>query len=151
MKRLLACITATAALGCSSDPPVAPSPTPGANAGTWTGTAADAVNGSHTLRLELTELSIDANRSLLGGSWRVESPAPERSASGTIAGTRSGAVVQLSLQPSVPLPCAPGPFAGAAGGYAATSLTVSAATIAGPYAYQTCDGSVPGALTVRRQ
>ncbi|MGE0359202.1 MAG: hypothetical protein AB7H93_00400 [Vicinamibacterales bacterium] len=151
MTRLVTIAALVTALGCSSDPPTAPSPSPGSYSGAWSGTATDPDNGSGTLHLELTELTVDSNRSLLGGTWRAEFPTGGRVAAGSVAGLRSGRSVQLTLQPSTPLPCPPGPFAAGGGTYSATDLTASDATIAGPYTYQTCDGSVPGALTVRRQ
>lgn len=150
MTRFVTIAALVTALGCSRDSPTTPSPSPGAYSGAWSGTASDAVNGSGTLHLELTELTVDSNRSLLGGSWRAEFPAGGRGAAGTVAGLRNGRSIQMTLQPSTPLPCPPGPFAAAGGTYSATDLTSSDATIAGPYTYQTCERAVAGSLTVRR-
>lgn len=150
MTRRAALVALVTALGCASDAPTTPSPSPGANSGAWTGTATDAVNGSGTLSLDLTELTVDADRSLLGGTWRADFPPPGRGGSGIVAGLRTGSAVQLALQPSTPLPCPTGAFASTGGTYSATALTLSDATIAGRYTYQTCESAVPGSLTVRR-
>ncbi len=150
MTRAVVIFALVISLGCASEAPTTPSPSPGANSGAWTGTANDAVNGLGTLSLDLTELTVDADRSLLGGTWRADFPSPGRGGSGIVAGLRNGSAIQLALQPSTPLPCPPGPFASIGGTYSATALTLSDATISGRYTYQTCESAVPGSLTVRR-
>lgn len=149
MRRLLACLAVTAALGCSSDPPTAPSPAPGASSGAWTGTASDAVNGSGTLHLELTELTVDARRGLVGGTWRAEFAATG-AATGTIAGLRNDASIDVMLEPLTPRPCPLASFTGRPGTFWAT-LTLGDDTLAGAYTFQSCDGAAPGALIIRRR
>jgi len=152
MTRLVTLIALVTALGCASDaPPTAPSPVPGANSGTWVGTTSDSLNGAGTLRLELTELTVDASRSLWGGTWRLDVPAPASASSGTFTGTRDGGVVQLILQPTPPVSCPPGPTFVIPGTVAATNLTLSGGSLTGAYTYAACSGSVPGTLSVRRQ
>lgn len=149
MTRLVTLIALVTALGCASDaPPTAPSPAPGANSGTWVGTTSDSLNGAGTLRLELTELTVDVSRSLLGGTWRAEYP--DGGATGTVAGLRNGAAIDVVLEPSTLRPCPPALFPSRAGAYSVT-LTVGAGTMAGAYNYQSCDGVVPGTLSLERR
>jgi hypothetical protein len=148
MRRLFACLAVATTLGCSSDRPTAPSPTPGPASGTWTGSAIDAVNGSGTLRLELTELTIDARRGLVGGTWRADFAATGAT-TGTVAGLRNDASIEIMLEPLTPPPCPPASFRGRAGTFWA-ALTRADDAIAGAYTYQSCDAAAPGALTLRR-
>ncbi|MGD9904732.1 MAG: hypothetical protein AB7U83_14810 [Vicinamibacterales bacterium] len=151
MTRLALAIALVAALGCTSDSaPTAPSPTAGPNTGPWTGTAADAVNGTGTLHLDLTELTIDATRSLLGGTWRAEFTAVPP-ASGTVAGLRTGTTVQIVLQPTTPPPCPSAPLPGTTGTFSAVNLSLDGTAISGEYAYAACTGAVTGTLSIRRR
>ena len=84
---------------CGHDSPTAPTPAFGPRTGTWAGPVTDDINGSGTMRIELTELTIDTSRSLLGGAWTTTFADPSKNATGTVGGILSGSQLSITANP----------------------------------------------------
>ena len=134
---------------CSHDSPTAPTPTFGTLTGAWAGAVSDAINGSGTMRVELTELSIDPSRSLIGGAWTTTFADPSNNATGSVGGIRSAGQLAISANPMPMVTCTPVPLV--APGTFAIAATVAGNDITGTYTFSTCSGSVAGAIALRRQ
>ena len=134
---------------CDRDSPAAPTPAVGPYTGSWTGAVGDDINGTGTMRVELTELTIDAARSLLGGTWRTTFADSSRNAAGSIGGILSGNQLSITATPMPALTCAPLPLVPP--GTFSITATVAGTELAGRYLFGTCTGSTSGTITLRRQ
>jgi hypothetical protein len=101
------------------------------------------------MRVELTELSIDASRSLLGGTWAATFSDPTRNAAGNVGGILSAGHMTVSATPTAPTTCTPAPLV-PPGGFS-IAATVAANDITGTYTFGTCSGSFPGTISLGRQ
>lgn len=156
MIRILAvlCVAALAPVACASSSPTGPTgpAASGPRTGVWSGTVSDPVNGTGTLRIELSDYPLDSARSLLSGSWSTAYADATKNGSGSLSGTATGATIALAMNPATPPQCPPGTvFRAAAGSYLSTALSQGATTIAGSYLLTTCDGSASGTLDLRKQ
>jgi hypothetical protein len=156
MIRVLAvlCVAALAPAACASSSPTAPTgpAASGPRTGVWSGTVSDPVNGTGTIRIELSDYPLDNARSLLSGTWSTAHTDATKNGSGALSGTAMGATVALAMNPSTPPPCPPGTlFGAAAGSYISTALSQGATAITGSYLFTTCDGSASGTLDLRKQ
>jgi hypothetical protein len=150
--RRLRCLIAALLLcaACGASTPTGPGRS-GARTGAWSGTVADAVNGTGALRVVLDERTIDGDRSLLTGTWTSAFGGASRNGSGTVTGTIAGTAGTLSLNPTQSPTCPTAvPFPAAVGSYTVPALSVSDSLIGGAYVFVTCDGTVPGTLELRR-
>lgn len=155
MTRLrLAILILVVALGpACADNTTAPTPiggSAGTRSGTWTGTFTDAVNGTGTLRIDLSETAV-GELGLLAGSWTATFTNGAAAATGDVTGAITGSLVQVTLRRAVPLPCAvPGALPALNGAFIASNLALAGGAISGPYAYQACSGPAAGSLELRR-
>lgn len=146
-----ACAALLTACGAgAAGSPTAPSGA-GPRSGTWLGTLTGPDDVAGTVRLTIEERRIDDVRSLVAGTWSATYQDASRNGAGTLGGTITGAAGSLLLAPFTPPPCASGPFASAVGSYSAPQLTISNASIHGPYSQATCAGSLTGTLTLAKQ
>ena len=127
---------------CSHDSPTAPTPAFGSHTGTWAGAVSDPINGSGTMRVELTELSIDPSRSLIGGAWTTTFADPSKNAAGSIGGILSAGQLSITASPTPTGACTPVPLV--APGTFSIAATVAGNEITGTYVFSTCSGSAPG-------
>ena len=134
---------------CGHDSPTAPTPAFGSHTGTWAGTVSDDSNGSGTMRIELTEVTIDASRSLLGGAWTTTFADSSKNASGTVGGILSDRQLSITANPTPPLTCAPVPLVPP--GTFSIAATVAGSQLAGTYSFSTCTGSASGTIALHRQ
>lgn len=144
---LLLCLITLPA--CGDDSPTSPSPTLGPRTGTWVGPVNDPLNGSGTLRAEITELTIDASRSLIGGSWTATFADSSRNAAGNIGGIRSAGALSITAFPATTPSCTPAPQV-TTGAYS-IEASFSATDITGTYRFSSCTDSVSGTIALRRQ
>lgn len=149
----LAAVAACAALltscGAGTATPTAPSGT-GPRSGIWQGTLADANGTTGTLRVTIEERQIDAARSLYSGTWTASYPDRSRDGAGSLTGTITGSAGTLLLAPTVTTTCSGTPLSPAAGTYSASRLTISNASIHGPYSQALCTGTLNGTLTLTK-
>jgi hypothetical protein len=149
MKIVVLLLSLTVLPACGDDSPTSPSPTFGPRTGTWVGPVSDPVNGSGTLRAEITELTIDASRSLIGGSWAATFAESSRNAAGNIGGIRSADELSITAYPATAPSCTPA--AQATPGAYLIEASFSATEITGTYRFSTCRDSVSGTIALRRQ
>lgn len=136
--------------GCDRATPGPTGPSaPGPRSGVWSGTLTTA-STVDAVRLALDEQRLDADRSLLAGTWTATATSGGTTA-GVIIGTLNGATGTLTLTPSATPTCATPPLLpGAVGTYIVTTLSAGTDTLRGPYQVGTCQGSLAGTLEVRR-
>lgn len=150
MKVAVLLVTLALVAACGHDSPTAPTtPAFGPHTGTWAGAVSDDINGSGTMRVELTELTIDASRSLLGGAWTTAFADSSKNAAGRVGGIRSDSQLSITANPTPPVSCAPLPLVPP--GTFSITATVAGSQLAGTYSFSSCTGSASGTITLHRQ
>ena len=104
MKIAVLLVALALAPACDRDAPTAPTPAVGPYTGSWTGAVGDDINGTGTMRVELTELTIDATRSLLGGAWRTTFADSSRNATGFRSSAALASISRTRSWPRAPAP-----------------------------------------------
>jgi hypothetical protein len=104
--------------------------------GTWTGTIAS------TLGTDSVGMTIAESSGSLSGTWSsIYASAPNANNGGQLTGTKTGANVAMTLNPSVPTNCP----------YTFNATVTSATSLSGTFASFNCTVSLTGQLVLTKQ
>jgi hypothetical protein len=110
---------------------------PSSVAGTWSGTLVDSLAGPGTIQFTIDQ----SGGSTLTGTYTIKFPAAANPVTGTLAGTLSGATVNVVLTPANASAC-----------LETFSASVSGSNMSGTYSYNAgCGGIDQGTFTLQLQ
>lgn len=138
MQRVLVIVGAVVFLACCGKSSTAP--TPADVVGTWSGPMSDALLGSGTLTLSLTEMANDS----VSGTWATNFPDSADDLDGYVLGHVAGSTLSVELKPSNPPTCTYGPFD-------LTASVTGNSAMSGTFVSVQCPAADSGTFTTSKQ